>query len=216
MRLSRAPPGGVVAPVEAVFERELLARLRRGDEGAFDLLYDAYRPRVFSFLVRLSKRRELAEELVQETFLRLARRAEGLAEDTVLRAWLFTVARNLYVSHLRATMLENERIDQLTLEEAGAMPSPFEAAAASETQATLERALGRLPAPQREAVLLVAVEGLEPAEAARIVGIEAEALRQRLSRGRALLRAALAEEDHPEAPAAPGRPRAGRGTGGPR
>src|SRR6478672_6568524 len=87
-------------------ERSLLARLRAGDTAAFDEVYDAYRPRVFAFLLRMSRNRTLAEDLLDETWLRLVRHATRLLPDTRLGAWLFTVERNLYWSHRRDALLE--------------------------------------------------------------------------------------------------------------
>ena len=95
-------------------EAELVARLRSGDAEAFDAIYDEYRPRIFGFLLRLSRRRTVAEDLLDETFLRLVRHAPALRTDTNLGAWLFTVARNLYWSYRRASALEDD-VEPLTL-----------------------------------------------------------------------------------------------------
>src|SRR5690242_12985197 len=89
-------------------EAGLIARLRAGDAEAFDALYATYRPRIFGFLLRLSRRRPVAEDLLDETFLRLVRHAPALRPDTNIGAWLFTVARNLYWSHRRASALEDD------------------------------------------------------------------------------------------------------------
>jgi RNA polymerase sigma-70 factor (ECF subfamily) len=178
--------------VDGETERELVARLRRGDRAAFDAVFDHYRPKVFGFLARMAGRRELAEDLVQETFLRLAAKASLLAEDTLLAAWLFTVARNLYYSHCRSATLDAERLDQLALRTQEQKPSPFEDAAASELGRRLERAFASLNDRDREVLLLIAVEQVEHAAAAEILGLSSEALRQRLSRARKALDAALA------------------------
>jgi len=77
-------------------EQVLVARLREGDTGAFDEAYDAYRPRVFAFLLRMTRSRAVAEDLLDETWLRLVRHARRLLPDTRLGPWLFTVARNMY------------------------------------------------------------------------------------------------------------------------
>jgi RNA polymerase sigma-70 factor (ECF subfamily) len=180
--------------MEAAIERALVDRLKRGEIAAFDEIYDALRPQIFSFLARLSKQRALAEELLQETFVRLAKKAPALDADTRLLPFLYTVARNLYVSHRRMTMIEGDGIDRLSLEETTPVATPFELAAANETRVRLERAIAVLPDTYREVILLVAVAQLEPAEAAKVVGIAPEALRQRLSRARGLLKAALDEE----------------------
>jgi RNA polymerase sigma-70 factor (ECF subfamily) len=183
-------------------ERELVARLRRGDGDAFDAIYEAYRAPIFGFLARLSGRRDLAEEILQETFVRLGARATALAEDTRIAAWLYTVARNLHVSHCRMTALDAARVDRASLEEQPRTATPFEEVSAGETRARLEEALAALPATYREVLLLVAVERLEPAEAAAVVGVTPETLRQRLSRARTMMRDALA--DAPPARAAGG------------
>jgi RNA polymerase sigma-70 factor (ECF subfamily) len=171
-------------------ERELFHGLQRGEPEAFDALYAHYRPRLFGFLARLAGRRDQAEDLLQETWLRLARSAPGLPADCRLGAWLFTVARNLFYSERRRARLDRARL--AALEPAGAeAPSPFDLASASQTERLLERALARVPLEQREVLLLVAVERLRPAEAAEVLGIRPEALRQRLHRARAALAAAL-------------------------
>ncbi len=177
-------------------ELELVTALRRGDHDAFDTIYDRYRPRVFAFLARLSGERALAEDLLQETFVRLARRARDLDPTTRLLPWLFTVARNLFVDHRRRVLLDFDRLRDLALWSSRPRrveETPFDSTSASETERRVEAALLRLPAKYREAVLLVGVEGLTPNEAAGILDVSPDALRQRLSRGRARLRDILEE-----------------------
>lgn len=176
-------------------DEEILAGLKSADRGAFDRVYARFRAPLFSFLVRLTGRAWLAEDLLQETWLRLARSAQDLPPDTQLRPWLFTVARNLFVSHRRWTLLDGDRLRQLGLLPASQGESPFERAAANETQANLERALASLPVDQREVLLLVAVEGLAPSEAAQVLGLRPDALRQRLARARAMLSERLAKAE---------------------
>ena len=176
-------------------ELRLVARLRAGDSAAFDAVYAAFNARVFGFLARLSRRRDVAEDLLEETWLRLVARAHRLQPDTELGPWLFTVARNLYFSYCRSRLLADSRVaDLMGLWPAGTpRPSPFEETAASELERRLERALASLPAASREVLLLVAVEGLTSSEAAAVCGVTPEALRQRLSRARALLAKRLDE-----------------------
>ncbi|HKW02645.1 MAG TPA: RNA polymerase sigma factor [Vicinamibacterales bacterium] len=170
-------------------ELALVDRLRAGDAGAFDLVHEAFHARLVTFLARLSRRRDVAEDLVEETWLRLVSQAVRLRPDTRLGPWLFTVARNLYVSYCRSRLLEESHAADLfgLWPDGAAGSSPFEATAATEFERRLEAALASLPASSREVLLLVAVEGLRPAEAAVVCGIAPEALRQRLSRARAQL-----------------------------
>lgn len=174
-------------------ELALVEGLRAGDTAAFDTVYDLYRPRLFAFLLRLSRRRAVAEDLLDETWLRLVAKARSLRPDTRLAAWLFTVARNLYWSHRRSCLLE-EALDPGLLglwPSRESWPSPYELAVERETGARLERALANLSAAHREVLLLVGGEGLTPSEAAVVCGVKPEALRQRLARARGALAQAL-------------------------
>jgi RNA polymerase sigma-70 factor (ECF subfamily) len=181
-------------------ELALVERLRGGDVGAFDAVYDAFRARLFGFLRRLSRRRDVAEDLLEETWLRLVANARALRPDTRLAPWLFTVARNVYCSYCRSRLPWEARTVELVdlWPLADARPSPFEVAAAGEFEQQLERALAALPLRHREVLLLVASEGLTPAEAAAVCGVTPEALRQRLSRARAAIASEL-EALHPAA-----------------
>ena len=182
--------------MEREIELALVGRLRAGDRAAFDAVYAAFNDRLFTFLLRLSCRRDVAEDLLDETWLRLVAHADRLRPETTLGAWLFTVARNLHVSYLRSRLLEDTSSASLV----GLWPygvhrsSPFEETAASELERRLERAIASLPSASREALLLVATAGLAPAEAAAVCAISAEAFRQRLSRARAQLSRALEAE----------------------
>jgi RNA polymerase sigma factor (sigma-70 family) len=182
-----------VRRVAPLTEQQLVAGLRAGRVDAFDAAYRAYRARVFSFLARLAGEPALAEDLLQETFIRLAEHAPGLAADTRVLSWLFTVARNLFISHKRWAVLDVTRVSEARLwaSLAPEAPTPFALAAASESQRRLEEALAALPLAYREVVLLCAVEGLSPTEAAEVLGARADAVRQRLLRARAMLREQL-------------------------
>jgi RNA polymerase sigma-70 factor (ECF subfamily) len=164
---------------------ELVEQLRRGVPAAFNRVYDAERSRIFGFLLRLSGARAEAEDLLQETFIGLARMAPRLAQGTRLRALLFTIARNAFLSQRRWQRLDLERLHELAmLPPPAPESSPLEHVCASEAQRRCERALLELPLADREVLLLVAVEGLEPSEAAQVLGLSAEATRQRLKRAR--------------------------------
>lgn len=180
-------------------ELALVARLRAGDAGAFDDIYAAFNGRLFNFLARLARNRDTAEDLLEETWLRFVDHAPRVRPDTTLAPLLFTIARNLHVSYCRSRMIEDSYfVDMLGLWPSGTLrPSPYESTVANETGSRIEKALASMPATYREALLLVAVEGLKPGEAAVVCGVTPEAMRQRLSRGRALLARHLDEDTHP-------------------
>jgi RNA polymerase sigma-70 factor (ECF subfamily) len=180
-------------------ELDLVERLRRGDEAAFDAVHAAFNARLFSFLARLSRRHDVAEDLLEETWLRVVDHAHRLKPDTHLGPYLFTIARNLYVSYCRSRMLEDaQTADMIGLWPLGTpRPSPFDASVANQTAARIERAIAALPATYREAILLVAVEGMKPGEAAAVCGISGEAMRQRISRARAMIAETLDDNEAP-------------------
>jgi RNA polymerase sigma factor (sigma-70 family) len=182
----------------AAADATLVDRLRRGERAAFRDLYARFAEGSFGYLVRLTGRRDAAEDLHQEVWLSIARHARRLAPDTDLAAWIFTVSRNRFRSARR-------RIDVAT---PGADPEAL-AGHASTPPADdpgcrdLERALASLPDIHRDILLLVGVEALEIAQAAEVLAIRPDAARQRLARARAALAEALAE--HPGAVANIGR-----------
>jgi RNA polymerase sigma factor (sigma-70 family) len=175
-------------------ERAWCDGLRRGEAAAFDAVFAAYRRRLYGYLVRMTRRRDVAEDILQETFLRLAQHAKRLDVDTRLGAWLFTVAHRLVVSWARAHAVRTQLAGDLPrTEPAHADRSPLEALADSQTQLAIERAFAALPESYREVALLVGIEGMQPTEVAQILGIRADAVRQRLTRARTLLADLLGE-----------------------
>lgn len=169
--------------------------LRRGDARAFSAVFEALRPRIFAFTLRLSRRRETAEDLTQEAFVRLAKAAPTLASDTRLLALLLTIARNLFRSQRRWEMLDLSRLFLFGSEHDEAVRAHDERAHAARELRDLEIAMGTLSVAHREVLLLVGVEGLEPEAAAQVLGIEGDALRQRLSRARRALSEELAKRE---------------------
>lgn len=172
---------------------DLVPRLRAGDATAYQEALGRYGGRIFGFLLRLVRKRDLADDLFQETWLSLARHAPRLPDDTRLEAWLFAVARNAYRSHRRWQWVDPSR--WLVAEEdetaVSPVPSPEVQAETGQRVARVEAALGRVSPDDRELLLLVSVDGLSPAEVAVIMSTSQEALRQRLARARKALARAL-------------------------
>jgi len=175
-------------------EPSLIARLRAGDAAAFDLVYDAEKASVYGFLLRSCRDPHTAADLFQNVWLKLARHAARLSEDSNLRAWLLTVARREYIGFRRAQALDISRVLLL-----GLAPQT-EHTGEPEADLALCTALARLADADRE-VLLLGVSGLEPEAMADALGVTSAAFRQRLSRARRRL-AALLETDGPSEQAA--------------
>jgi RNA polymerase sigma-70 factor (ECF subfamily) len=176
-------------------ERAAFARLRTGDPTGFDELYARHHRNLYSFLVRLSGRVSLAQDLCQETWMAFAVKAGGLDPQTHVRAWLLTVARHAYVDQWR----RHHRFG----DEAGAEDvADFATSALSASPehgvflSEVERALFALPLADRELLLLVGVEGLRQDHVAAMLNLEPATVRQRLTRARMRLANLLAPEPH--------------------
>jgi RNA polymerase sigma factor (sigma-70 family) len=173
-------------------DEDLVARLRQGDASAFDTIYERYEKRLFSFLVRLSGEPDVAQDLAQETWMKLAQMAPALREDTALATLLFTIARNAFISHRRWAMLDVTRLVTFGMALLDAEePSPESRHEDAQAIASLERALAALPFASREVLLLTGVEGMAQDEVAHVLGISYDAVRQRLSRARKELAAKM-------------------------
>ena len=120
----------------------------------------------------------MAEDLLQQTFLRLAEFGPELRADSDLRAWLYTVARNAFLGQLRGRRLSTEAVNL----ELVADYAPD--AEARLMLGDVEQALAQLRVEDRELLLLVGGEGLEPLVVSRMLNLEPATLRKRLARAR--------------------------------
>ena len=177
-------------------ERELIMRARSGDENAFAQLVSAHASSVYGALRRFGLDAGEAEEVAQEVFLRAWRglaRFEGRAK---LSTWLYRIAFNEAQRQLdrrRPPVVEPspEDEDPIVAIPDALQLGPEAQALDQEFEATLERALGELPAEWRAAVVLRDIESLSNEEAATVVGVRQAAFKSRLHRGRMQLRALL-------------------------
>jgi RNA polymerase sigma-70 factor (ECF subfamily) len=147
-----------------------------------NLLFSAHRDGVFRYLSRLVGQAEAARDLTQDVFLRVVRGPVPQATDVEHRAWVFAIARNLALNHLRD---RRRRPNTVELTDT-ARPATQELAAA------LQQALDALPAVERDVFLLRESAGLSYGEIATACELTVDAVRMRLHRARTGLRAALA------------------------
>jgi RNA polymerase sigma-70 factor (ECF subfamily) len=181
----------------------LMAAYQAGNEAAFDQLFERWTGRVYGFLVRRLGETALAEDLHQETFLRL-HRSRGLYDARrPFRAWLFGIAHNLVTDALRS----RRRSPVVpSLDESGTArernvamdESPEARVAVRESARTLERALGRLPSDEATTLVLARVEGLSYEEIGSILGRSPAATKQLAYRALKHLRAMVPAEGHRE------------------
>jgi RNA polymerase sigma-70 factor, ECF subfamily len=133
-----------------------------------------------------------ADDLVQDCLLRAIRKCHLWQQGTDLRAWLFTIMHNEHVNHLRRRAREGVKVDIEKMVPMLAIPPSQDA---SLQLCDLQRAVIRLPEPQRQVLLLTALEGRRYDEAAATLEVPVSIVRSRLSRARATLRVWMSESE---------------------
>lgn len=179
------------AAQDPVDETALLRRARRGDEAAFEALYRRHARAVHALAIRLTGDAAAAEDIVQDTFLRMFGFLSGLREDTPLRPWLKRVAANLAIDRLRRKRELAD--DDAVLRALDETPAPA-------TLAEAEGLLRRLPPLARTLVWLHEMEGWSHEDLARRFGRSPSWSKSILSRSLARLRGHLEPEPGHEQP----------------
>ena len=174
-------------------EASTIARgLRRRDPDLLDRLIEQYQHRLLRYLVYLAGNRELAEDLFQETWIRVLERGHQYDGNHEFCTWLYAVARNLTIDYLRkkspvsldALMADEEHA---SLEPADTRPLAWEVVTQHEQAQRINAALVSIPAEYREAVVLRFQEGLALEEIAIVTGARLGTVKSRLYRGLNLL-----------------------------
>jgi len=151
-----------------------------GDVEAFRELFQAYAPRVKSYMMRQGADPNTAEELAQETLLTVWRKAALYSgEKGSATTWIFTIARNLRIDRLRKEVAW-QPLPEDANEEASDDPGPDEEVAARERRERVQKVLQSLPPDQSEVVVLSYVEGLSHSEIAERLGLPIGTVKSRM------------------------------------
>lgn len=163
---------------------ELVRRAQQGDESAQSALITAYQRRMAGFVYALTGRSDAVDDLTQTVFIKMIRGLARLQDARQFEAWLFRLARNTCIDHLRRQKLRRIFLPFAAEHEEIAEPPP--AVDRAEIDA-LRHALQKLPAKDR-ALLALAEQGASQAEMAEASGISISAVKARLHRAREKLR----------------------------
>jgi len=174
---------------------QVMRRYAGGEDAAFDELYAALSPRLYSFCVRLAGRSGDAEDLFQDAFLKLHRcRATYVSGASVLH-WAFAIVRSTHLDRLRKRARRPEKLVASTdevleaiLPNAGSPESELHAGILARI---VEQELQRMSERNRSAYILLKIEGLTAVEAAAVLGTTGDAVKQRAFRAYEALREAL-------------------------
>lgn len=191
---------GAAAPASSTLEAsqvdddtdlERMRKVGRGDQRAYRELVDRYLNSIARFAQRLLNDAGEAEEVAQETFLRLWTQASNFEPRAKPKTWLYRIARNQCIDRLRKRRDASADLEALS---SGDRPSGL--LARKETAEEVEAALAALPERQRAAITLVHYEGLDGSEACDVLEVSSEALESLLARGRRSLRERLKHLAH--------------------
>ena len=177
-------------------ELALIGRCREGDLGAFEELYRTHAGRLYSVALRLVGNPADAEDLLQEIFLAAHRKLDTFRGESSLGTWLYRLATNLCLDHLRSRTGRSRHVTDSIDDE----PGLFDVATSSLAEQTvtkmdLERALARLPEGCRSAFVLHDVEGLEHREVAEILGVAEGTSKSQVHKARLKLRKMLGSQE---------------------
>lgn len=181
------PDGSEAAIASGASDAALLAAVARQDSQAFAELLRRHHGPVYRVAWRVSGGRD-ADDIVQETFVKLWRNPGQVRDAAMLRAWLMRVASNAAIDRGRQRQLGN--LDDAP-EISDGRPNPEQNLTKSAAANTVDTAISRLPERQRLALTLVHFEGLSNIEAAQVMETSVEAVESLLARARRALKDAL-------------------------
>jgi RNA polymerase sigma-70 factor (ECF subfamily) len=185
-------------------DHDLVVLARTGSEKAYRELLDRYQRPVFSLVYRMVRDREQAEDIAQETFVKVFNHLEGFNPKYKFSSWIFKIASNLSIDHLRkkqpetisldgsrhATTAEETESSRIQVESRDENPEEF--LESRELGAEIEKAIGALRPEYRTAIVLRHVEGRPYEEIAEIMDIPLGTVKTYIHRARSELRGTLA------------------------
>ena len=185
-------------------DQDIVALARAGEEAAYRELIRRYERPLFSLLYRMVRDRELAEDLAQETFVKALNAIESYRPEFKFSSWIFKIANNAAIDHLRRRELDTlsldgsphaetpEAVEATALQIGDRQESPLDAVEARELGGQIEQAIAQLRPEYRSCILLRHVEGRAYEEIAEILNLPLGTVKTYIHRARNELRQALA------------------------
>jgi RNA polymerase sigma-70 factor (ECF subfamily) len=162
-------------------DEALMLQVRAGKVGLLAELFERHNRQVYGFIYRMTSNRELSEDLVQDVFLRILKYRESYRPETSFTAWMYGIARNALIDLMRKRKPEAVWEDVAPNLTSSDEPADERIRSRQEV-ALLQQALASLPADKREVLILSRYQELRYDEIGRIIGCEANAVKQRVFR----------------------------------
>jgi RNA polymerase sigma-70 factor (ECF subfamily) len=182
-----------------VTDEALMRAVREGDIGQLGVLFERYRASLFDFLSRTLGDRSVAEDLVQDVFVRVLKYRQTYRDDGCFETWVFRIARNAKADYLRKR-IGLERVGELTIDPPASDPGPAQLFERSRDTELLKRALMRLPEDKRELLVLARYRNMQYEQIAALLNIETGAVKVRVHRAMKELREAFQRVTDEERP----------------
>jgi RNA polymerase sigma-70 factor (ECF subfamily) len=181
--------------MQAVTDEQLIYWVAAGDASCLGTLFERHHRAVYQFCLQMTRNPAQAEDVVQEVFLKLLRKAGGFRGEGSFRAWMFNIARNATLDHLRKHKHDANSVDVSAIADHVLVDnrSAEQAAGGQESLGTLEQALARLPAHFQEIIWLGRFEFNSFEELAQALGCKTGTARVRMHRAMQQLQAAFNE-----------------------
>lgn len=176
-------------------EHQWVARFQAGDASAFEKIMNRYESYVLGLLWRVTGDRAKAEDLCQETFLKVLRGLPSFRGESSLKTWIFRIAHNALRDQLRSTPAEESLAaeeDAPAIDPQDPSPGPLQRVSERQLRQAVEGAMGRLPQIQREVLHLLYWDGLSISEIASALRLPEGTVKTHLFRGRKALRGRVA------------------------
>lgn len=189
--------------LSAATDQEVVELARKGEEVAYRELLRRYQRPVFSLIYRMVRDRELAEDLAQETFVKVLKALDRYRPEYKFSSWVFKIANNASIDHLRRKELDTlsleggpdattpERVEATALQLGDQAESPLDELEARELGSTIEKAIGCLRPEYRSCIILRHVEGRPYDEIAGILDLPLGTVKTYIHRARAELKECL-------------------------
>jgi len=172
-------------------EKLLVRSFIRGDEKAFEVLFEKYHRRLFGFLYSLLKSTGDAEEIVQDTFVRIWESRHRFREEYPFESFLFKIAKNSFLNHNRKKINTKVFQEQYSIIVDQTQDTTEDYLLFKETQEIIDSIINAMPAKRREIFILQKVEGLSRKEIAEKLGISVITVDSHLLKAHAWLKESL-------------------------
>jgi RNA polymerase sigma-70 factor, ECF subfamily len=166
--------------LDPTIERELIVELQRGSDRALAAVYREFSPGIFAYCLKILADRQLAEDVVQETFLKVRQHAQSILQNDSFRSWIFRIARNEALMQLRKRRTNGQMEDDSVWND----ETPHQQFVAMERSELVNRLLDSLKHDYREVLVLLVYESMSYAEIASVTGATESSVKSKIFRAR--------------------------------